>query len=130
MIIFANNIFMFLDQKEKLVMKYLFNSCNSCASKLISAENIIKFSLSKKHSLSLYELEDIMNNLQKENYIDFVLSDSKNGLTYCVSLKTKGKFFLKDLKKQKRQNSFLLIRTIALAILSFLIGVLLKAIFS
>ena len=121
---------MFLDQKEKLVMKFLFDSCSGKPSKLISAENIVQFALSKKHSLSLYELDDIMTNLQKENYIDFVSSDSKNGLTYCVSLKTKGKFFLKDLKKQKKQNSFLVIRTIALAVLSFLIGVLLKAIFS
>lgn len=121
---------MFLNQKEKLVMKFLFDNCLNQPSKLFSAESIINFVLNKKHSLSLYELEDIMVNLQKENYIDFVESDSKNGLTYCVSLKTKGKFFLKDLKRQKRQNSFLIIRTIALAVLSFLIGIILKAIFS
>ena len=121
---------MFLDQKEKIVMKCLYDKCKDKLSQLIPAEEIIKYSLNKKHSLSSYELDDIMTNLQKENYIDFVSSDSKKGLFYCVSLKSKGKFFLKDLKKQKRQNSFLIIRTVALAVLSFLIGVILKAIFS
>ena len=121
---------MLLDQKEKIVMKFLFDKCINKSSVLVPAEEIIKFSLGKKHSLSSYELEDIMNNLQKESYIDFVSSDSKKGLIYCVSLKNKGKFFLKDMKKQKRQNSFLVFRTIALAVLSFLIGLILKSIFS
>ena len=120
---------MLLDQKEKLIMSYLFDKCADKSSHLLLAEEIVAFVSSKKQALSLSELDEIMQILQKDNYIDFVASDSKNGSTYCVSLKSKGYFFKKDLQKEKKQTRMLIYRTIGLAVLSFLVGIILKAIF-
>ena len=121
---------MLLDQKEKLVMSYLFDICADRSSHLIAAEEIIKFVSDKKHALSLSELDDIMQSLQKDSYIDFVASDSKKGTIYCTSLKSKGYLFKKDLQKEKKQARILVYRTIGLAVLSFIVGIILKAIFS
>ena len=121
---------MLLDQKEKLIMGFLFDMCSQKGSHLISDDNIVKFVCEKKRIVSLTELDEIMSSLQKDNYIDYVSSESKKGTVYCISLKTKGHLFKKDLQKEKKQNKMLILRTIILAVLSFFVGIILKAIFS
>ena len=67
--------------------------------------------------------------LEKDNYIDFVVSDGKKGYYYCVTLKNKGLTYKKDLKKEKKALLMLVVRTTVLAVLSFVVGLLLKVIF-
>lgn len=118
-----------LDKKEKIIMGYIFDNCEKGKSRLFSAQEFINFILTKKHILSLSELDEIIMVLSKENMIDFVRSESKKGTIYCISLKNKGYLFKKDLQKEKRYASWIIIRTALLAVLSFLIGVILRAIF-
>ena len=117
-----------LDKKEKMVMKYLCKVCPQKQSCLISAQQIAE-QMYRKYLFSISELDDIMISLSKDNYIEFVASDSKKGYYYCVKLKNKGQTFLKDLAKQKKELFFVLFKTVCLAGVSFVIGVLLKAIF-
>ena len=85
--------------------------------------------VSKKYVISLAELNDIMISLSKDNYLDFVVSDSKKGYYYCVNLKYKGLTFQKDLKKEKQVVFMLIFRTLLLSVLSFVFGLILKIIF-
>ena len=117
-----------LDKKEKLVILYLIEICPNKRSYLIRAEQIAEF-VSKKYLISLSELDDIMITLSKDNYIDFVVSESKNGYYYCITLKNKALTLKKDLKKQKREFLLLLFRTLGFAVLSFIVGIILKIIF-
>lgn len=117
-----------LDKKEKLVVLYLVEICPQKRSYLILAENIAEF-VSKKYLITIDELDEIMFELSKDNYIDFVATDSKNGYYYCITLKGKAFTLKKDLKKQKQEFFWTLARTVGLGILSFIIGVLLKTIF-
>ena len=117
-----------LDKKEKLVMLYLTDICLDKKTYLISTSTLAEF-VSKKYVISIAELNDIMISLCKDNYLDFVVSDSKKGYYYCVNLKNKGLTFKKDLKKEKKAIFTLLIRTLLLSILSFVLGLLLKMIF-
>ena len=117
-----------LDKKEKLVMLYLSEVCKTKRAHLILSTDIAQF-VSKKYIISLTELDDIMIALEKDNYIDFVVSDGKKGYYYCVTLLNKGLTFKKDLKKEKKALLMLVVRTLALAVLSFVVGLLLKAIF-
>ena len=118
-----------LDKKEKIIMGYIYDNCEKGKSHLFSAQEIIDFIATRKHILSLAELDDIIITLSKENMIDYVQSESKKGTMYCVSLKNRGYIFKKDLQKEKRYASWIILRTALLAVLSFIIGVLLKAIF-
>ena len=117
-----------LDKKEKFVVLYLVEICPQKRSYLILAEEIAEF-VSKKYLITTSELDDIMISLAKDNYIDFVATDSKNGYYYCITLKSKAITLKKDLKKQKQELMWTIVRTVGLGVLSFAIGVLLKTIF-
>lgn len=118
-----------LDKYEKKVLIYLIENCSKKQVSLIHKEDVIK-NMSKNFALSLSTLDDIMLSLSKDNYIDYISSESKKGPAYCITLKNKALTFNKDQKKQKKYAYFLIFRTIGLAILSFLVGIILKVIFS
>lgn len=116
------------ERKEKLVLRYLCRVCVGKKTYLISPHDIAK-EVSNKLILSISEIDEIMAGLSLQNYIDFVVSDSKNGYYYCVKLKKKGQTYLSDSKKQKKELFKLILRSMFLATVSFVFGLILKAIF-
>ena len=77
------------ERKEKLVLRYLCKVCVGKKTYLVSPHDIAK-EVSNKVILSISEIDEIMTNLSLQNFIDFVVSDGKNGYYYCVKLKKKG----------------------------------------
>lgn len=118
-----------LDKKEKFVLLYLIEVCPQKRSYLILAQQIAEF-VSRKFLTTTSELDDIMTMLAKDNFIDFVVSDSKNGYYYCITLKNKAYTFKKDLVRQKKQFWLTVLRTALFAVFSFTIGLLLRKIFT
>ena len=117
-----------MTKKEKLVMSYLCERCQKKKTYLISPQEITS-ALSKKYVLSIDEIDEIMVQLSNSNYIDFVVSDGKKGYMYCVTLKKCGQTYLNDVKNQKKTLGILVLRSIFLATISFIFGIILKAIF-
>ena len=117
-----------MTKKEKLVMTYLCNKCQKKKTYLISPQEITS-ALSKKYVLSIDEIDEIMVGLSNSNFIDFVISDGKKGYMYCVTLKKCGQTYLTDVKNQKKTLGILVLRSIFLATVSFIFGIILKAIF-
>lgn len=118
-----------MSKKEKMVMTYLCNRCQRRKTYLISPQEITQ-ALSKRFVLSIEEIDDIMVALSNENFIDFVVSDSKNGYFYCVNLKKCGQSYLSDTKRKRRTFGLLVLRSMFLATVSFVFGIILKAIFN
>lgn len=116
------------NRNEKIVMTYLAKVCAGKKTHLVSPQDIA-LSSNKKAVLSVAEIDEIMTGLSLENYIDFVVSDSKNGYYYCVTLKKKGLTFLEESKRQRKTLGLLVIRSMFLATVSFIFGLILKAIF-
>ena len=117
-----------LDKKEKMVMGYLCKVCPQKQSCLISAQQIAS-ALCRKYLISISELDDIMISLSKDNYIDLVVSNGKNGYYYCITLKNKARTLKNDIKKQKKEFWLVILRTLCLGALSFIVTILLKKIF-
>ncbi len=117
-----------MTKKEKLVMTYLCNKCQKKRTYLISPQEISS-AFARKFVLSIAEIDEIMVSLSNQNYIDFVVSDTKNGYCYCVTLKKCGQTYLSDTKNQRRMLGILVLRSIFLATVSFVFGIILKAIF-
>lgn len=117
------------ERKEKLVLRHLCRVCDGKKTHLISPHDIAK-ALSKKIILSISEIDEIMASLSMQNFIDFVVSDSKNGYFYCVKLKKKGQTYLVDSRRQRKALGMLVLRSIFLATVSFVFGLILKAIFT
>lgn len=117
-----------MTRKEKLVMLYLAKVCPKKRTCLVSPGEIAA-ALSKKFVLSVAELDEIMCELSNENYIDFVVSESKMGYYYCVTLKKKGQSYEIDSRRQKKTFGLLVLRSLFLATVSFIFGLVLKMIF-
>jgi len=118
-----------LNGLEKAVMLLLYDRCANKESVLISPNQII-ISLLPKYQLSIKELDKIINNLILDGYIDVINSDNKGNPIYCVSLKMKGIAFKRELVNQTKNNRYLLVRTIILAVVSVIVTLILRAIFS
>lgn len=116
------------ERKEKLVLKYLCKVCAGKKTYLISPHDIAK-EVCNKVILSVSEIDEIMTSLSLQNFIDFVVSDSRNGYYYCVKLKKKGQTYLADAKRQRKSLLMLVLRSMFLATVSFVFGIILKAIF-
>lgn len=116
-----------LTRKEKYIMEYLYQRCSGKNSCLINPREIITFA-SDKYIMGHGEVDKIITNLVYDSYIDMAKSDKKGEMVYCVSLKLKGQGFHRELVNDKRTTAVYIGRTVILAILSFLITWLLKAI--
>ena len=114
--------------KEKYVMEYVYQKCQGKKSCLISPREIISF-VADKYVIFPEELEKIMTNLSYDNYIELFKSDKKGSPVFCVSLKLKGEGFHRELTNNKRNIWWTVGRTCILAIVSALIGGLIKIIF-
>lgn len=114
-----------LTKKEKRVMKVLFLRCSEKQSALVSPQSI------KNHceDLSLTEIENIVKALSQDGYYDLIYSKRQGEKVYCISFSEKGKGFLRSEKLIKRNLAYRIMLTFAFAFLSFVIGLVLKAIF-
>ena len=117
-----------MTKKEKMVMTYLCGKCQQKRTYLISPEEILK-ALAKRFVLSVDEIDEIMVELANQNYIEFVVSESKKGYFYCVNLKKNGQTYISDTKKSRQTFGLLVLRSIFLATVSFVFGLILRAIF-
>lgn len=118
-----------LSKKEKCVMTYLYDVCNGKGTELISPSQIME-AVMNKYEMNEIEIDQIINALALDEYIDVVNSDNKGKLVYCITLKAKGEAYLRETNNHKKTAAWLITRTIALAILSFIVGIILKAIFT
>lgn len=118
-----------MDRKSRAVLAYICGVCIKKRTYLISPYDIAA-SLSKKFVLSIAELDEIMLELSNENYIDFVISESREGYFYCVTLKKRGQTYERDMRNRRRNFGLLILRSMFLATVSFVFGLILKSIFS
>ena len=118
-----------MTKKEIKVMDYIFDKCKKKESVLISVEELICL-FPENVSMEKVEIDEIVSNLVLDHYITMILSDKKGKPIYCISLDKKGESWERDKLNKKRDTVKLITRTVLLAILSFAVGLLLKAIFS
>ncbi len=116
-----------LNKLESKIMVYLCKECFDKNALLISPMDMLKIIGDK--NLNKSKLEKIMQDLSVDGYFDLVYSDRQGELIYCITLTEKGKGYIRNSKMVKRNLIFRLCVTIVLAIVSFIVGIILKAIF-
>ena len=116
-----------LSKTENKVMLAVYGVCLERATQLISPVDLIR--LSGVQGLTQNKLERIMEDLSSDGYFDLIYSDRRGERIYCVTLTDKGKGYSREKKVRKRYVLMRLCLTVSLAILSFIIGLILKAIF-
>ena len=116
-----------LSKTENKIMLALCNECKDKSTILITPADLIK--ISGVEALSQTKLELIVKDLCADGYFDLIYSDRHGETVYCVTIKEKGKGYTRGLKVMKRNLIFRLVLTISFALLSFVVGLILKAIF-
>lgn len=119
-----------MTKKEKILMDYIFDKANGKESVLIAVEDVVRFVGENFSGVDRDEVDQLMQNLVLDRYITLIMSDKKGKPIYCISLDKKGESWVRDNENKKRTTIMLVVRTVLLAVLSFVVGVVLKAIFS
>lgn len=117
-----------LSKKEKMIMKYILEICGEKETCLISPLDLVH-SLEPKYSITEIELSQLLNGIVQDNYITLVSSDKQGQLFYCITLLAKGKAFTREQENIRKTWRNAIIKTVILAIISFVVGIILKAIF-
>lgn len=116
-----------LSNKERKVLGGILDQLQEKNSLLISPSDLLK--VVNVENLSLSQLDKIVEALKMDGYFDLVYSDRHGEKIYCIVLAEKGKGYDRSVKVLKRTLIFKVGVTVCLAVLSFLIGLVLKKIF-
>ena len=116
-----------LSKPENAVMLAVFNQCGERGATLITPTDLVR--IAGKDHVRLSTLDKIMVDLSSDGYFDLVYSDRRGETVYCVSLTDKGKGYIRERKLFKRNLLYRIGLSAVLALFSFLIGLILKAIF-
>ena len=93
---------------------------------LVEPEYIL---LQLDNKISKERLEEIVHDLYTDGYFDLVYSDRRGQKVYCITLTEKGKGYSRNTEIARRNLLYRLVLTVGFAILSFIIGLVLKALF-
>ena len=76
------------------------------------------------------KLDKIVNDLYTDGFFDLVYTERQGEKVYCITLTEKGKGYPRESKLVKRTLMFKLVVSVGFAIFSFILGLILKAIFN
>ena len=116
-----------LNKEENAVMSTIAKECKEKDSLLISPSDLK--SLLGGVDFTLDRLDKIVEDLYTDGYFDLVLSERRGEKVYCITLTEKGKGYFRNKKLMKRNLIYRIGLSAALALFSFIIGLILKAIF-
>ncbi len=120
---------MALSRREKEVMEAVYDECGGREGCLVTPETLID-KISSKTKFSLAELLKILRLLELDDYFDLIESERRGEKIFCINLHTKGLAFKRDNQQKKRYLAFKIGLTVGLAVVSFLVSIILKNIFS
>lgn len=115
-----------LSKKEKALMRALFNESKLrsgvCLVTPIDILSAIPYDIEFKEE----ELAPMLKVLEIDDYFDFVESDKRGELVYCITLQKKGLNFQRRQELFRKSVYFKIAITIIFACFSALIGTLIK----
>ncbi|MBE7081407.1 MAG: hypothetical protein E7372_02465 [Clostridiales bacterium] len=116
-----------LSRLENKVLISLLSVCKEKGAVLISPIDLLKI-IGTEH-LTLSKLEKTLNDLSTDGYFDLVYSDRRGEKVFCITLLEKGKGYVRSESLERRNLIKRFVLTIGFAILSFIVGIILKKIF-
>lgn len=116
-----------LNKTERKLLHALNEVCGKRQTFLVSPIDLIKISSVKE--LNTEKLDRVLTELYMDGYFDLIVTDRHGEKVYCITLTEKAKGYERSVKVFKRNIIFRVCLTTALAVFSFLIGVILKRIF-
>ncbi len=118
-----------LNARERKIMESLYSLCRETGSCLCSSWDLLRrFPAERRPSEE--QAEKILHDLESDGYINLIRSERQGEPMYVVTLRANGIGFLREKQQMKRNVCFKIFLTVVCAVGSFLIGLILKAVFS
>lgn len=117
-----------LSRREEKVMDEIYALCKKDGKCLISAADFTRlFPVNAR--LSEAATEKILQALKEEDYAETLYSRRKGEKMYLFTLRAKGYCYPREKENKKRDRALLVLKSVASAIVAFLVGHLLKRLF-
>lgn len=117
-----------LNRKENEVMRAVFSLSDGKDRYLASPYELIAV-LPAKSNYTEDSLERVMHALELDGYFDFILSDRKGEKTYVIHMHEAGLAYRRSDIRRKRSLCFKLAVAAVSAVVTFLVGMILRLIF-
>lgn len=117
-----------LNRCENDVMRAVYCLCDGTDGCLISPLDIMSI-LPVNRKYSQERLDDALNALQTDGYLDVISSERKGEKMYVISLKENGLAYKRHEKQRRRDVLYKIFLAMVGAIATFIFGLILKAIF-
>ncbi len=114
-----------LSRLENRVMGEIYRNCKSKNAVLIEKSSLTSMTGAESEE----KLDRVVNDLYTDGFFDLVYTERQGEKVYCITLTEKGKGYPREAKMIKRTLMFKLAVTVGFAIVSFIVGLILKAIF-
>ena len=117
-----------LNRCENDVMKAVYCLCDGMDGCLISPMDIISI-LPVRRKYSTDRLDDALNALQSDGYLDVISSERKGEKMYVISLKENGANYRRRERQRRQDLLYKLFLGLFGAFATFIFGLIIKAIF-
>lgn len=117
-----------LNKREEKIMDEIYTLCKGDGKSLISAADFSRL-FEEKDRLSEDRLEKIFEDLREDDYAETLYSHRKGEKMYLFTLRAKGYCYLREKENKKRDKALLIVKSVASAIVAFLVGFILRRIF-
>lgn len=117
-----------LKRCDRDVMSAIYCLCDGSDGCLISPVDIMSV-LPSNRRYSVDRVDDSLNTLKADGYLDVICSERKGEKMYVISLKESGLNFKQEAKKKRQDVLYKIFLALVGATATFVFGAILKAIF-
>ncbi len=118
-----------LSKKETRVMDILYQFCGDSGTFLCAPWDILRH-FSPKEKLDEDRLDKILRALEADGYLSLIRSDRRGEPMYVVTLRADQRSYRREKQQVRRDVIFKATLAVGGAVASFLVGLLLRALFS
>ncbi len=119
-----------LNKNEKAVMKIIYNKTVNKDKSIIVTEEEIMSALPQKLKINLCDLRNILRQLAIDEYFELINSEKKGQPVLVITLTKNGEAFEREMIQQKRNIRQKLVITLICAIITAVVGLIIRGIFS
>lgn len=118
-----------LNKEENEVMRAVYDMCDGKDNCLVSPMEIMSI-LPVKRKYTPERVEKILRSLELDDYFDLIESDRKGEKMYVITLHPNGMAYKRTALQVRRSVAFKIGLSVAGAVITFVVGLLLKIIFT
>ena len=118
-----------LNKQENEVMNAVYEMCDGKGNCLVSPLEIMSI-LPEKKKYTPEKMDKILRSLELDDYFDIIESERKGEKTYVITLHANGEAYRRTRQQIKRSVAFKIGLSVAGAVITFVVGMILRGIFS